>query len=99
MFCGDQLLAAKLRTANIDASAGVVEEIARIVEQIRNSWAAVRIVLRADSGFARETLMAWCEANSLDYLFGLAKKKSTARAARWKTASRNANSICLPIAL
>ena len=34
-----------------------------------------RILLRADSGFAREDLMAWCEANDVDYLFGLAKNE------------------------
>ena len=73
VFCGDQLLAAKLRTANIDASAGAVEEVDRIVEQIRKSWPLVRIVLRADSGFAREGLMGWCEAHGVDYIFGLAK--------------------------
>jgi hypothetical protein len=80
VFCGDQLLAAKLRTANIDASAGAMEEIARIVGQVRKAWPGVRILLRADSGFAREALMAWCEANGVDYIFGLAKNKRLARA-------------------
>ena len=73
MFCGRHLLAAKLRPANIDASAGSVEELARIVAQIRQRWPKVRILLRGDSGFAREALMAWCENNGVDYLFGLAK--------------------------
>ena len=73
VFCGRHLLAAKLRPANIDASAGSVEVIARIVEQIRRRWPYVRIVLRADSGFAREALMAWCESNRVDYIFGLAR--------------------------
>jgi hypothetical protein len=73
IFCGDQLLAAKLRPANIDASAGAVEEIARIVEQIRARWPATRIILRADSGFARDALMSWCEANGVDFIFGLAR--------------------------
>jgi len=73
IFCGRHLLAAKLRRANIDGSAGAVEEVARIVGQIRARWPRVRIVLRADSGFAREALMAWCEANRVDYLFGLAR--------------------------
>jgi hypothetical protein len=57
------LLAAKLRRSNIDASAGAVEEVARIVAQ---RWPRVKVVLRADSGFAREELMAWCEANGVD---------------------------------
>jgi hypothetical protein len=73
VFCGEQLLAAKLRRANIDASAGAIEEIARLVTQIRQRWPQVRIILRADSGFAREGLMAWCEAQGIDYVFGLAR--------------------------
>ena len=80
IFCGDHLLAAKLRRANIDASAGAADEVARIVGQIRARWPAVAIVLRADSGFAREPLMAWCEDNGVDYIFGLARnKRLTAR--------------------
>jgi Transposase DDE domain group 1 len=73
VFCGRHLLAAKLRPANIDASVGSVEEMARIVARIRQRWPNVRILLRADSGFAREALMAWCESHGVDFLFGLAK--------------------------
>jgi len=73
VFCGRHLLAAKLRPSNIDASAGAEDEIARIVAQIRASWPKVRILLRADSGFARERLMAWCEQNGVDFVFGLAR--------------------------
>jgi hypothetical protein len=73
IFCGRHLLAAKLRRSNIDASAGAVEEVARIVAQIRERWPRVEILLRADSGFARDELMGWCEDNGVDYLFGLAR--------------------------
>ena len=73
VFCGRHLLAAKLRGANIDGAAGSIEEVARIVAHIRRRWPRVRILLRADSGFAREDLMAWCEANGVDFLFGLAQ--------------------------
>ena len=73
IFCGRHLLCAKLRRANIDASAGSVEEVARIVSQVRERWPEVRILLRADSGFTRDDLMMWCEQNDVDYLFGLAK--------------------------
>jgi hypothetical protein len=66
-------LAAKLRRSNIDASAGAIEEVARIVAHIRTRWPRVRILLRADSGFAREELMGWCERNGVDFLFGLAQ--------------------------
>jgi hypothetical protein len=73
VFCGRHLLAAKLRPANIDASAGAIAQVERIVRQIRCRWPLVRILLRADSGFAREELMAWCERNRVDYVFGLAR--------------------------
>lgn len=95
VFCGRHLLAAKLRPSDIDASAGSVAEVERIVRQIRARWPFVRILLRADSGFAREALMAWCEQNRVDYLFGLARNTrlvamieeelATARAAAEKT--------------
>ena len=75
VFCGRHLVAATLRPSNIDAAAGAVEEVARIVGQIRKSWPGVRIVIRGDSGFARDALMSWCEANGVDYLFGLAKNR------------------------
>jgi len=75
VFCGRHLLAAKLRGADIDAAAGSVQEVARIIAQIRRWWPRVRILLRADSGFARDDLMAWCEANGVDFLFGLAKNE------------------------
>jgi hypothetical protein len=82
IFCGRHLLAAKLRRSNIDASAGAVDEVARIVAQIRRCWPKTRILLRADSGFARETLMAWCEANRVDFLFGLARNERLEAAIR-----------------
>jgi hypothetical protein len=75
IFCGRHLLAAKLRRANIDAASGAVEETARIVAQIRRRWPRVRILLRGDSGFTRDALMAWCEANRVDYVFGLARNE------------------------
>jgi hypothetical protein len=73
IFCGRHLLAAKLRRSNIDGAAGSAEEVARIVAQVRARWPRARILLRADSGFCREALMAWCEAHKVDYLFGLAR--------------------------
>ena len=88
VFCGRHLLAAQLRPSNIawppkrgwgpvsptgGRAAGAAAEIARIVARVRQVWPRVQIVLRADSGFAREELMAWCEANRVDYVFGLAR--------------------------
>ena len=62
-----------MRTSDIDGAAGSKEEIERIVTQIRVRWPSVRIVLRGDSGFAREERMAWCEQNGVDFVLGLAR--------------------------
>ncbi|HEY2121211.1 MAG TPA: IS1380 family transposase, partial [Candidatus Acidoferrum sp.] len=75
IFCGEFLLCARLRPSNLDASAGSVEELKRIVQQIRCAWPEIAIAVRGDSGFCREELMAWCEAEGVDYLLGLAKNE------------------------
>ena len=75
IFCGEFLLGARLRSSNIDAAAGSVAELQRIVQQIRSAWPQVRIMVRGDSGFCREELMAWCETEGVDYLLGLAKNE------------------------
>ena len=80
IVCGQFVLAATLRRSNIDASAGAVEEVERIVAQIRRTWPAVEIVVRADSGFARDELMTWCEDNAVDYVLGLARNARLTRA-------------------
>jgi hypothetical protein len=73
IFCGRHLLCARLRRSQIDGSDGSLEELERIVGQIRERWPRVQVVIRADSGFCRETIMAWCESNGVDYVLGLAK--------------------------
>ena len=73
IFCGDQILCARLRWSNIDASEGAVEEWARIVGQIRERWPDVEIWIRADSGFCREEMMQWCEEDDVQYILGIAK--------------------------
>jgi hypothetical protein len=73
VFCGEHVLCARLRPANIDAAAGSVSEIQRIVEQIRGAWPGVRILLRGDSGFCRDELMSWCEQHRVDYVLGFAR--------------------------
>ena len=75
IFCGEHLLLAKLRPSNIDAAAGAAKQVAWIVEQIRQRWPHVRIILRGDGGFCRDGLMDWCENHRVDYVFGLAKNK------------------------
>ena len=73
IFCGEHLLCARLRPANQDAAAGSVEEIQRIVAQIRQAWPKVQVILRGDSGFCRDALMSWCESNRVDFVLGLAR--------------------------
>ena len=73
IFCGEFLLCARLRTSDRDAAAGAVDELERIVGRIRARWPAVRIAIRADSGFARDEILAWCEAHRIDYVIGLAR--------------------------
>jgi len=79
VFCGDHLLCARLRPSNIDASAGSLEEVQRMVRQIRARWPKTRIILRADSGFCREELLAWCENNQVDYVCGFARNQRLRR--------------------
>jgi hypothetical protein len=77
IFCGEHLLCARLRSSNIDASAGSLDEVKRIVKQIRESWPEARIILRADSSFCRDEIMKWCEeaGNKVDYILGLARNQ------------------------
>jgi len=73
IFCGSHLLCSRLREANVDASFGAVAELERIVARIRQRWPEVRIIVRGDSGFAREELMSWCESRGVDFVLGLAR--------------------------
>ena len=73
IFAGEHLLCGRLRRSNVDAADGAVDEMKRIVGQIRQRWPKVWIVLRADSGFCRDALLAWCESTRVDYVIGLAK--------------------------
>ena len=73
IFCGTDVLCARLRPSHQDASAGSVEELQRIVRQIRRRWPRVHIIVRADSAFCREELMTWCEKHRVDYVFGFAR--------------------------
>jgi hypothetical protein len=73
IFSDDHLLCARLRPSNIDGSAGSLEELERIVGQIRQRWPDVEIIVRGDSGFSRDDLMTWCEDNGVEFIFGLAR--------------------------
>ena len=73
IFCGDHLLCARLRPSDIDASAGALKQLQQIIARIRQVWPNLKILVRGDSGFCREPIMAWCEGNGVDYVFGLAQ--------------------------
>ncbi|MDE2936409.1 MAG: IS1380 family transposase, partial [Chloroflexota bacterium] len=73
VFCRDHLLLARLRSADSDPGAGVAGELGPLIERIRSRWPDTQIVLRADSGFAREETMAFCEREGIGYVFGLAR--------------------------
>jgi hypothetical protein len=80
IFCGGFVLWSELRRSNLDAAAGTVEALQRIVGRIRTRWPEVEIWIRADSGFARESILAWCEANGVEYVLGLARNARLVRA-------------------
>jgi hypothetical protein len=75
VFCGEQILCARLRESNHDASFGCLQEIERIVAQIRLAWPEINIILRGDSGFCRNALMNWCENHNVDFVFGMARNQ------------------------
>lgn len=72
-FCEGWPLLALLRPSNIDACLGTVDALWKIVPRLRKAWPNVRIIVRGDSGFCRESIMHWCEENRVDYVFGLSK--------------------------
>ena len=80
IFCGGHLLCARLRHSKQDASAGSIEELTAIVTQIRQHWPKTRIIIRGDSGFCRESIMKWCDANHVGYVLGLARNTRLVRA-------------------
>jgi len=103
IFCGEQILCARLREANHDASFGSLAEIQRIVTQIRVAWPKVKIILRGDSGFCRNELMSWCENNGVDFVFGLARNQRLRRiigaqmneaTQQWRATSQPARVFC-----
>jgi len=75
IFCGDFLLSAELRLADVDPAASAVSDLSRVIEQIRARWPKVEITLRGDSGFARDDIMTWCEQNGVHYVLGIARNK------------------------
>lgn len=95
IFCDDHLLCARLPSSNLDASAGSLQEVQRIVAQIRTRGPKTRIILRADSGFCREELMSCCEQHQVDYVFGLLAINCCAERSPHPCARQNSNTATL----
>lgn len=73
VFCGDWLVASRLRRADQDASKGTLRHLELMVMRIQGRWPDAQIIVRADSGFARDRILSWCEEWGVDYVVGLAK--------------------------
>lgn len=82
VFCGDQLLVAYLRPSNIDVALHARAILMLLVRRIRQVWPRTRIILRADSGFARWRLMKWCDQHGVFYVLGLARNSVLERLAQ-----------------
>lgn len=72
VFCGEHLLAARLRPGDVAATTGAISVLEKLVGRIRARWPEVKILFRADGAFSEESLMAWCETHHVDYVLGLA---------------------------
>ncbi len=72
-FIDGFLVFAKLRESKIDGAKGTKEALEKIVYKIRKKWPNTRILFRADSGFAREEIISWCEENKVNYIIALAR--------------------------
>ena len=75
VFCGQAMLVCYLRNSKIDGAkhAGAVMRL--LINRIRRSWPAVKIVVRGDSGFCRQGLIRWCERSGVSYVIGLARNR------------------------
>jgi hypothetical protein len=73
VFCGEQLLVSYLRPSKIDAAKHAWAVLALLVKRLRQAWPLVKIIVRADSGFCRHRMLAWCARHGVGYVVGLAK--------------------------
>ena len=73
VYIGSVAVWAQLRSSDRDAADGAVAALEPIVAAIRQRCPKARIIVRGDSGFCREELMAWCEQHRVDYCLGLAR--------------------------
>ena len=84
--CGGRPLFALLRPGSADPAGGVTGPLGRIVARLRQEWPWLKILLRADSAYARDELMTWCKDNDVDYVIGLAKNSRLVERIGWELA-------------
>ncbi len=73
IFCGHHLLVAKLRSSNVDPAAEALPELKRIIGLIREKWQDTHVIIRGDSAYSREDIMAWSERQKrVDYVLAMA---------------------------
>ena len=82
--CGGRPLFALLRPGSADPAGGVTGPLGRIVARLRQEWPWLKILLRADSAYARDELMTWCKDNDVDYVIGLAKNSRLVERIGWE---------------
>jgi hypothetical protein len=82
VFCGDHLLCAYLRPANIDPAHHAWAIFSLLVQRLRQQWPDVKIIFRGDSGFCRWKMLRWCEKHGVFYILGLAKNSRLKEMAR-----------------
>ena len=88
--CGGRPLFALLRPGNADPAGGVTGPLGSIITRLRRQWPGLKILLRADSAYAREELLAWCEDNGVDYVTGLARNSRLVERIGWELADAQA---------
>ncbi len=65
-----------MRPANQDAAKHAGAIVKLLVQRIRQDWPQTKIVIRADSGFCRQTMLNWCDRNNVNYVLGIARNKN-----------------------
>ncbi len=64
-------VAVLLRTGKTPSGPEIRNHLRRLVHRIRRNWPATRLTIRGDGHYGRHEVMAWCEANEVDYILGL----------------------------
>jgi len=64
-------VAVLLRPGKTPSGTEIRSHLRRLVRRIRSHWPKTRLTIRGDGHYGRPEVMAWCEANAIDYILGL----------------------------